>query len=127
MNVFEILRNINSIICHMEEKEKWTERNCFIERLQFEIFVVCLLWKEKYIGLMTVLSEVEQRNELYILGALGDKKHLKFLMKKSKTKPKRKKLINYKSALKIRNLMSHCISFPSIFSRLVHLSIYFCC
>ena len=47
MNAFKVLRNINSAICDMEEKEKWTETNWFIDRLQFELFVICVLWKEE--------------------------------------------------------------------------------
>ena len=47
MNAFKVLQNINSAICDMEEKEKWTEANWFIDRLQFELFVICVLWKEE--------------------------------------------------------------------------------
>ena len=79
----------------MDEKEKWTEANWFIDRLQFERFVIYILWKEEYIGLTTALNEIEQRNELYIPGAPCDEKHyLKFLTKKSKRKPKRKILFS---------------------------------
>ena len=62
MNAFEVLQNINSAICDMGEKEKWTEANWFIDRLQ--LFVICVLWKEEYIDLTTVLNEIEERNEL---------------------------------------------------------------
>ena len=41
MNAFEVLQNINSAICDMGEKEKWTEANWFIDRLQ--LFVICVL------------------------------------------------------------------------------------
>ena len=95
MDIFEILQNINSAICDMEEKEALMEANWFIDRLQFELFVVCILWKEEYNDLTMVLNEIEPRKKLYIPGASCDKKcSLKFLMKKSKRKPKRKKLFN---------------------------------
>ena len=79
----------------MGEKEKWTKANWFIDRLQFELFVDFVLWKEEYIDLTMVLNEIEQRNKLYNFGALCDKKlYLKFWKKKSKRKPKRKKIFN---------------------------------
>ena len=49
MDIFEILQNINSTICHMEEKEKWMEANWFKDRLQFKHFVICLLGKENIV------------------------------------------------------------------------------
>ena len=95
MDIFEILQNINSAICDMEEKEALMEANWFIDRLQFELFVVCILWKEEYNDLTMVFNEIEPRKNLYIPGASCAKKcSLKFLMKKSKRKPKRKKLFN---------------------------------
>ena len=95
MDIFEILQNINSAICDMEEKETLMEANWFIDRLQFELFVVCILRKEEYNDLTMVLNEIEPRKKLYIPGASYDKKcSLKFLMKKSKRKPERKKLFN---------------------------------
>ena len=86
----------------MHLKKKWTDANWFIDRLQFERFFICVLWKEEYIGLTTVLNEIDQRNKLYILGAPCDeKRYMKFLTKKSKKKTKKKNTISYKSTLKI--------------------------
>ena len=67
MNIFEILQHIISAICDMVEKEKWTEASQFIDRLQFELFVVCVLWKEEYIDLTKVLNEIEQRKKFIFL------------------------------------------------------------
>ena len=44
------------------DNEKWMDANQFTNRLKFELFVICVLWKEEYINLTTVLSELEQRN-----------------------------------------------------------------
>ena len=71
------------------------DANWFINRLKFELFVICVLWKEEYINLTTVLNGLQQRNGLYILGASCDgKRYMKFLTKKSKRKPKRKILFS---------------------------------
>ena len=76
----------------MEEKEKWTGANWFIDRLQFELFVICVLWTEEYIDLTTVLNEIEQRNELYIPGALcEEKRYMKFLTKKNQKENQKEK------------------------------------
>ena len=42
----------------MMGKEKWMDASWFIERLQFELFIICILWKKEYIDLTIVLSEI---------------------------------------------------------------------
>ena len=70
-------------------------KNWFIDRLQFELFAVCVLQKEESIDLTMALNEIEQRNELYIPGAPCDKiLYLTFLTKKLKRTQKWKKLFN---------------------------------
>lgn len=49
------------------KKKKWTEANWFIDRLQSELFAVCILWKEEFTDLGTVLNEKAQRNDLIFL------------------------------------------------------------
>ena len=72
------------------KKKKWTEANWFIDRLQSELFAVCVLWKEEFTDLGTVLNEIAKRNDLYIPVLTCNKKcYLKLLTKKSKRKPKR--------------------------------------
>ena len=98
---FEVLQYIDGAF-DMMSNDKWTDANWFINRLKFELFVICILWKEEHVNLTTVLNKSEQRNKLYIPGASCDEKHyMKFLMKKSKRKPKRKNIIWYKSTIKI--------------------------
>ena len=64
------------------KKKKWTEANWFIDRLQSELFAVCVLG--------TVLNEIAKRNDLYIpVLPCNKKRYLKLLTKKSKRKPKR--------------------------------------
>ena len=46
MNAFEVLQKTDSSFDNIEEKEKWTDANWFIDRLKFELFVICILWKE---------------------------------------------------------------------------------
>ena len=95
MNAFEVLQNIDGAFEDMMNNEKWADANWFINRLKFELFLIFVLWKEEYINLAIVLSELEQRNELCISGASCDEKnYIKFLMKKSKRKPKRKTLFS---------------------------------
>ena len=69
MNALEVLQqNSDGAFNDMGNNEKWTDANWFINGLKFELFVTCILWKEEYINLTTVLNELEQRNKLYIHG-----------------------------------------------------------
>ena len=56
MNAFEVLQNIDCAF----DKKKWTDANWFIDRLQFELFVISVLWKGEYIDLTTVLNEIRK-------------------------------------------------------------------
>ena len=62
MNAFRVLQNTNSAVCNIDGKAKWAKANWFIDRLQFERFVTCVLWTEVYIYLTTVLNKTEMNS-----------------------------------------------------------------
>ena len=43
MNAFVVLQNIDAAFDDMMNNEKWMDANWFINRLKFEIFVICIL------------------------------------------------------------------------------------
>ena len=43
MNAFVVLQNIDGVFDDMMNNEKWMDANWFINRLKFEIFVICIL------------------------------------------------------------------------------------
>ena len=43
MNAFVVLQNIDGAFDDMMNNEKWMDANWFINRLKFEIFVICIL------------------------------------------------------------------------------------
>ena len=92
-NSFEVLQNISGAFDDMMDNEKWKDANWFTNRLKFELFVICVLWKEEYTNLKTVLSELEQRDELYIPGASRDKKRYEIFNKEIKKKTKKNNII----------------------------------
>ena len=95
MNAFEVLQNIGGAFDDLMNNEKWADANWFTNRIKFELFVICVLWKEEYINLTAVLNELEQQNELYLPGeSCDEKRYMKLLTKKSKRKAKRKKLFS---------------------------------
>ena len=93
MNPFEVLQNIGGAFDDMMNNEKWADANWFTNRLKFELFVIFVLWKEEYTNLMTVLSELEQRNKLYIPGASCDEKRYEIFNEEIKKKTKKNNII----------------------------------
>ena len=52
MNGFEVLKNIDGAFDDMMNNEKWVDASRSINRLKFELFIICILWEEEYINLM---------------------------------------------------------------------------
>ena len=58
---FEVLQYIDGAF-DMMSNDKWTDANWFINRLKFELFVICVLWKEEYVNSYPYFS---QKNHLF--------------------------------------------------------------
>ena len=61
LNVFKIWQ---TFWCHMETADEgacYLNKNWYINRLKEELYLIWILWKEEYIDLTLVLTEIEQK------------------------------------------------------------------
>ena len=63
LKFYKILQNDHIEI--IDEGVEYINKNLYINRFEEELYTICILWKEEYIHLTLVLTEIEQKNEFH--------------------------------------------------------------